>query len=285
MTIRNYWITALIVVMTPPSAAEPIGMVDAPCEAPPEPTPELRDLLIELFVEPGELRAADIERLEQNPDLAALNEARRRIAAGDWAGICRYDAANATALATSPGPRIVFLGDSITENWVMADPAFFENGIVGRGISGQTTPQMLVRFRADVVALKPQAVHILAGTNDIAGNTGPNSPQDFKNNIESMVEIAAANGIEVMLGSIPPAASFYWRPELDPAGRISELNAWLRDYAARRGLAFIDYHSALTGTSGELPAEFGNDGVHPNRAGYAVMRRLFEDKFAGIRSR
>jgi lysophospholipase L1-like esterase len=282
---RIYWGMALIVAITSANAAEPLGMVDEPCEAPPEATAELRDLLIEIFVKPGELRASDIERLEQHPDLVALNEARRRTAAGDWAGICRYAAANASALAMNPAPRIVFLGDSITENWVLADPMFFENGIVGRGIGGQTTPQMLVRFRADVVALHPQTVHILAGTNDVAGNTGPSSPQDFKNNIMSMVEIAAANGIEVILGSIPPAASFYWRPELDPTERIAELNVWLRDYARRRGLGFVDYHSALTGPSGELRAELGNDGVHPNLAGYTVMRRLFEDELARIRAR
>ena len=120
-----------------------------------------------------------------------------------------YREANASALAASVATRVVFMGDSITESWALADPVFFDRGVVNRGISGQTTAQMLVRFRADVVALRPKIVHILGGTNDVAGNTGPTSAQDFKNNIMSMVEIARANGIDVILGSLPPAAAFY----------------------------------------------------------------------------
>jgi lysophospholipase L1-like esterase len=202
------------------------------------------------------------------------------LAAQDWAGLCKYRAANAEVLASSMPTRVVFLGDSITENWVSADPSLFERGVVGRGISGQTTPQMLVRFQADVVALEPKVVHVLAGTNDIAGNTGPSSVQDYKNNIMSMVEIAQANGIDVILGSIPPAAAFPWRQQIDPRPRITELNAWLRDYANQKKLRFIDYHSALVGSAGELKSEFGNDGVHPNRKGYAVMRKLVEGQLA-----
>jgi lysophospholipase L1-like esterase len=159
---------------------------------------------------------------------------------------------------------------------VTADPSLFERGVVGRGIGGQTTPQMLVRFRADVVALKPKVVHLLAGTNDIAGNTGPSTVQDYKNNIMSMVEIAQANGIDVIVGSIPPAAAFPWRPQISPLPRIAELNAWLRDYANQKKLRFIDYHSALVGAAGELRSDLGNDGVHPNSNGYAVMRKLIE---------
>lgn len=200
--------------------------------------------------------------------------------AQDWPGLCRYRAANANALAASTPPRVVFMGDSITENWALADAGFFEMGIVNRGIGGQTTAQMLVRFRADVVALHPGIVHILGGTNDVAGNTGPTSAQDFKNNIMSMVEIARANGIEVMLGSIPPAASFNWRPQLKPAATIKALNAWLRDYSAQHGITYIDYYSNLAGPSAELKADLGNDGVHPNRRGYAIMRRLVEAKLA-----
>jgi hypothetical protein len=141
---------------------------------------------------------------------------------------------------------------------------------------------MLVRFRADVIALKPQLVHIMAGTNDIAGNTGPTTVQDVKNNIVSMVELARANGIRVALGSIPPAAKFNWRPQVDPVQHISALNAWLREYATENRLEYIDYHTALTGPSGELKKEFGDDGVHPNREGYRVMRKIVEPRLASV---
>lgn len=199
----------------------------------------------------------------------------------DWAGLCRYREANERLLASGKSPRIVFIGDSITEGWAVADPELFAAGVVNRGISGQTTPQMLVRFRADVIALKPQMVHILAGTNDIAGNTGPTTTQDVKNNIVSMVELARANGIRVALGSIPPAARFKWRPQVDPVPHIHALNTWLREYARQNRLEYIDYYAALVGTSGELKPEFGNDGVHPNKEGYRVMRGLVEPRLNG----
>lgn len=261
------------------SAAEPlIGMVEQPCSAPPTPTPALSALLVELFIEPGAITTVDLDRLAGNLDLAALNRANRERASGDWAAICRYRLANDAILATGQPPRVVLMGDSITENWVLADPDFFGDEIVGRGIGGQTTSQMLVRFRSDVVALRPQIVHILAGTNDIAGNTGPTSPLDFKSHIMSMVEIARANDIQVILGSIPPAAAFPWRPEVDPRPRIAELNAWLRGYADQTGLEYIDYYAALSGPAGELRSDLGNDGVHPNRDGYAIMRRMILPK-------
>jgi lysophospholipase L1-like esterase len=209
-----------------------------------------------------------------NAEFAAYDAELRRRGATDWAGLCRYRAANA---ALQPGEaRVVFLGDSITENWLLADPAFFSDGRVNRGIGAQTSAQMLVRFRSDVVALRPAVVHILAGTNDVAGNNGPVRPRDFQNNIESMAEIARANGIRVVLGSIPPAATFNWQPALRPAPIIAQLNEWLAQYAARNGHTFIDYHAAMRGTAGELEAALGNDGVHPNRDGYARMRRLAE---------
>lgn len=261
-------------------AAEPVGMVDEPCPPPLVSSAGLQDLLAELFFEPRALTPADFEPLAQHPDLVAQNAANRVRAAQDWAAICRYRSANLEMLKGASAPRVVFMGDSITENWAAADSDFFADGIVGRGIGGQTTPQMLVRFRADVVALQPKVVHILAGTNDVAGNTGPTSPADYRNHIMSMVEIARANGIDVIIGSIPPAAAFNWRPEVNPVARIAELNAWLRDYAARMGVDFIDYYSALVGPAGELRPDLGNDGVHPNHKGYAVMRRLVEAQLA-----
>lgn len=196
----------------------------------------------------------------------------------DWANLNRYAAEN----AAMRGARVstVFMGDSITQGWREQRPAFFE-GRAGRGISGQTTPQMLLRFQADVVALKPAAVHIMAGTNDLAGNTGPNSAEDYRNNIRAMVTLAKANGIKVILASIPPAAGFAWKPALKPTPLIAELNAWLKSYAEAEGQAFLDYHTALATPEGALRPDLTFDGVHPNHAGYQVMAPLARKALAG----
>lgn len=264
-------------------AAEPIiGMVDDPCPPPLVPSAKLRNELAAMFFEPRTLTAEDFRRFLSDPELIQLNEETQRRAQQDWANVCRYRADNASVTSRSTAPRIVLMGDSITENWALADPAFFDEAIVNRGISGQTTSQMLVRFRADVVALRPKAVHILAGTNDVAGNTGPTSAQDYRYQIMSMVEIARANGVSVILGSVPPAASFPWRPQVKPTPIITSLNAWLRSYAERENIQYIDYYTSLAGPAGELRGDLGNDGVHPNRKGYAVMRRLLEAKLSGI---
>ncbi|HMA11070.1 MAG TPA: SGNH/GDSL hydrolase family protein [Steroidobacteraceae bacterium] len=253
-------------------------MVERPCAAPLPMPASAHKLLVDMFMRPRVLGQDDFSALMGDRDFAAYNGELRRRAATDWAGLCRYQAANS---AQRPGAaRVVFIGDSITENWLLADPGFFTGTVVNRGIGAQTSAQMLVRFRADVVALRPAVVHILAGTNDVAGNNGPLRPRDFQNNIESMVEIARANGIRVILGSIPPSAAFNWQPALKPAPQIAALNEWMSDYARRNGLGYIDYHSALRGEAGELKPALGNDGVHPNRDGYAVMRRLAESAMA-----
>lgn len=269
------WPGTALAGSAPPGAAVPTGMVENPCPPDYEMPGGLRAVLEELFIEPRTLQPADFGRLAAAPGFAEMEKSNRERAASDWAGLCRHRTDNAR-VAAEGRPRLVLMGDSITENWSMADPGFFTRGIVNRGIGGQTSAQMLVRFRADVVALRPAAVHILAGTNDIAGNGGPTSPQDFRNNIQSMVELARANGIRVILGAIPPADQFTWRPGMQPAPVIGAQNDWLRQYAARNGLAFIDYHSALAGPRQELRASLGNDGVHPNRAGYRIMRELVE---------
>lgn len=187
----------------------------------------------------------------------------------DFADLCKYAGEDA---AIGQSPRVVLFGDSITEDWVAAEPDLFTLGIVGRGIAGQTTAQMLLRFYQDVIALKPQAVQIMGGTNDIAGNSGPISPQDFKNDIMAMVELAQAHRIRVLLASIPPADRFSWNPAIKPAARILELNAWLRNYAYQRQIVFVDYYTVLAGKSGGLRPELGEDGTHPNKDGYARMR-------------
>lgn len=197
----------------------------------------------------------------------------------DWAWMCRYRADNA-ALDPQRPPRAVFIGDSITEQWIARDPDFFAQGNLDRGISGQTSPQILLRFMQDVVALRPQVVHIMAGTNDLAGNTGPTDVAAYRNNVRAMVGLAQVHGIAVVIGSIPPADRFNWSPGISPAPRIAALNAWLREYARKQDLIFADYHTALAGPNGELPARYSDDGVHPNAAGYAVMRPIAERALA-----
>ena len=188
----------------------------------------------------------------------------------DFGYLARYRDDNAKLGAPVAGqPRVVFMGDSITEGWVGKMPQFFVPGRVGRGISGQTTSQMLLRFRQDVIDLHPAVVQIMAGTNDIAGNTGPTTDAQVQANIMSMVELAQAHGIRVILASIPPADHFEWKPGLKPAPRIAAMNAWLKDYAKRVGATYADYWSALHVGDALNPA-FGTDGVHPNEAGYAA---------------
>ncbi len=191
----------------------------------------------------------------------------------DFGQLCRYAAANA-ALTTRP--RVVFAGDSITDNWIGADPGLFTHGIVDRGIGGQTTPQLLVRFRRDVVDLHPQAVHLMIGTNDIAGNTGAATIETVEGNIASMAELARAHGIKVILASIPPAAAFPWARDKRPAPQIAALNTWIAGYATREGFVYVDYHPVLATPEGGMRPGLASDGVHPTPAGYAAMRPLAE---------
>lgn len=196
--------------------------------------------------------------------------------ASDWAYLARYQPGNARLEPTPGRPRIVFMGDSITEGWVGLGGGFFTSGRVGRGISGQTTPQMLLRFRQDVIDLHPAVVQIMAGTNDIAGNTGPMTPEQTQDNIRSMVDLAHAHGIRVILASIPPADRFPWKPGLEVAPRIVAMNAWLKDYAARSGCIYADYWSALKGDGLGMRDGLSSDHVHPTEAGYAVMAPVGE---------
>ncbi|MEO6966061.1 MAG: SGNH/GDSL hydrolase family protein [Acidobacteriaceae bacterium] len=201
----------------------------------------------------------------------------------DWANLGRYGAANAALPAPAPGEtRVVFMGDSITDGWGRAHGVFFPGKpYINRGIGGQTTPQMLVRFWPDVIALQPKVVVILAGTNDIAGNTGPATPQMIKDNLMAMADLATANGIRVVLSSILPAADYPWRPGIDPKAEISALNSWMREYCAQKGYVYLDYYSAMVNSEQGLKANLAADGVvHPNAAGYAVMTPLAEKAIA-----
>ncbi len=194
----------------------------------------------------------------------------------DFGWTCRYRTDDVRLIAAKADVSVVFMGDSITEGWAIGDPTFFANGQVDRGISGQTTPQMVIRFAPDVLALKPRVVHIMGGTNDIAGNTGPMTIAQTEANIRRMAEMAHARGIRVVIASILPARAFGWKKEARPAATIAELNQWLRDYAKRRGFVYADYYSAMAESDGGLPASLSRDGVHPNKAGYAVMRPIAE---------
>jgi lysophospholipase L1-like esterase len=195
----------------------------------------------------------------------------------DWPYLSKYRAANAALTPNPKHPRIVFMGDSITENWVNLAGDFFGNERIGRGISGQTTPQMVARFRADVIDLHPAVVQIMAGTNDIAGNTGPMMPEETKGNIKTMVELAHAHGIRVILASIPPADMFPWKPGLETGDKIVAMNAWLKAYAARSGCIYADYWSALKQANGlGMRDGLSSDHVHPTKAGYAVMAPVAE---------
>jgi alpha-L-fucosidase len=190
----------------------------------------------------------------------------------DWPNLKAYQAAN-TQLPTPAKAvqRVVFMGDSITEFWSKTqwNPAH-----INRGISGQTSPQMLLRFRQDVINLHPKVVVILAGTNDVAGNTGPATTAMIADNIASMVQLAKANGIKVVLASVLPASSFYWNPEARPAPQIVELNQVLKAMAKRYDCVYLDYFTPMVNDNLGLKKEYSEDGVHPNEAGYITMSKL-----------
>lgn len=201
---------------------------------------------------------------------------KERLLHEDFPELSRYAADNARILASGEKVNIVFMGDSITEGWKGKRPGFFTAGRVGRGISGQTTPQMVLRMMADVVHLKPRFVHIMAGTNDIAGNTGPMTRAQSYDNFRMMTQIAKANGIGVILASIPPSDHFPWRPGLDVLGPIREMNAWLRDYAKAERLTWADYTPVLGDAKGAMKPGLASDGVHPTEAGYDAMATVIE---------
>jgi acyl-CoA thioesterase-1 len=199
----------------------------------------------------------------------------------DWPNLARFREANAMLSRPAGNEnRVVFFGDSITEGWSRDGGFFPGKPYVNRGIGGQTTPQMLVRFRQDVIALHPKVVVILAGTNDIAGNTGPATPEMIEGNLASMAEIASANGIRVVLSSILPAFDYPWRPGLQPAPKIAAVNEWMKEYATMHQLVYLDYYTPMVDARPGLRSEYGADGVHPNQAGYAVMVPLAEKAIA-----
>lgn len=194
----------------------------------------------------------------------------------DWANFKRYRKANKELKVPSDKPnRVVFMGNSITDKWATFHPDFFqENNFVGRGISGQTTAQMLLRFKQDVINLQPKAVVIHAGTNDIAGNRGPISVEQIAENIFSMAELAKVHHINVVLASVLPASSYSWSPSINPIEKISQLNSLIKEYAQKNNHVYLDYYSAMVDNKKGLKKELGRDTVHPNMNGYRIMEPM-----------
>jgi lysophospholipase L1-like esterase len=251
----------------------PSGMVDH-LAASGGPTPE--ELAFgRAFITPGPPDPA-VMATWLAPERVAGREARAAYRlANDWADLGRYRDANAGLAGCDV--RTVFLGDSITEAWPLADPELFSGGTVGRGVSGQTSAQILLRLMPDAIALKPRSIHLMCGINDIAGNAGPTTPQDFMNNMTAMAGLTRIAGVELVIGSITPAAGFPWRPQLpDPRQRIHDLNLWLKALAHDHGAAYADYHAVLKTSDDDLRAELTRDGVHPLATGYQRMRPVLE---------
>jgi lysophospholipase L1-like esterase len=200
----------------------------------------------------------------------------------DWPNLKKFRDDNAkVGLPAANENRVVFMGNSITIGWINIDPEFFAGKpYIDRGISGQTTPQMLIRMRADVINLKPKVVVILAGTNDIAGNTGPSTNEMIEDNLASMADLAKANGIKPILCSILPVFDYPWKPGLKPYDRILEINKWMKDYASTHGMIYLDFYSSMVDDRPGTKAEYSKDGVHPNMAGYKVMEPLVEAAIA-----
>lgn len=196
--------------------------------------------------------------------------------AQDWPNLTKYQQENSELTEpSSDEKRVVFMGNSITEGWLVANPDFFSGtAYVNRGIGGQTTPQMLLRFRQDVINLNPKVVLILAGTNDIAGNTGPMTLEQIRDNILSMVELAEVNGICPIISSVLPAYDYSWRPGLNPNIKIPKLNEMLKNVADQKGILYLDYFSAMADERNGLPKDLAEDGVHPTKKGYEIMEVL-----------
>ena len=254
------------------AAAAPTGAMADPCAgmtpAPPE-VVAYRDAMAKAAASGGPAAVAP-------PEFSAIYNAwntRRQVE--DFADHCRFRAANAL-LPPATKRRVVFFGDSITDNWLRLDPSLFTGDVINRGISGQTTDQMIGRFRQDVIDLHPAAVHILAGTNDIAGNTGPTSLAQIEGNIRSMVELARANRVRPILSAVTPAARYPWRPQIESVANIMALNDWMRAYAKAEKVTLVDYEGVLGDGKHGIKAELSADGVHPNAAAYRLMRPVVE---------
>ena len=216
-----------------------------------------------------EISGDQYKQLEQHFNAKQNRDKRNR----DWANFRRYEKDNAEIAGKKV--KAVFMGNSITDNWAHMRPEFFsKNGYVGRGIGGQTSSEMLVRFRADVIDLHPKVVIILAGTNDVAGNNGFITMEHTMQNIQSMCELAKANKITPILCSVTPSRGFRWVPGFDPGENIAKLNGMIQEYAKKNGITYVDYFSALADENGSMAEGFSNDDCHPTDAGYEIMEPM-----------
>lgn len=231
----------------------------------------------------GLLRSRQMENVDPR-ELIRRRLEREERARNDWPNLSRYKEENAKLGPPKPGEnRIVFMGNSITEGWSRLRPEFFANKpYVNRGISGQTTPQMLIRFKQDVIDLKPKVVVILAGINDIAQNTGPTTPEAIMDNLSGMALLAKANGIKVILCSVLPAYDFPWKPGLEPAEKVVELNKLIKEFAVKNNIHYVDYYSATVDSRKGMKKEYASDEVHPTVEGYKVMEPLVEKAIATV---
>jgi len=252
------------VIQCPPIAARPAERLAAQFETRPLDLVEL-SAMAHRFMDPN------------NPAGDEFRERQAQQRATDWPFLCRYRDANAALKESGERPSVVFMGDSITEGWVEAHTEFFgRHGYVGRGISGQSSSQMVARFYADVVSLEPRVVHIMTGTNDIGGATGPVTEDEFVGSVSAMIDMAQANDIEVVLASIPPMSRLLPRPEFNVRPMVLSLNRRLMDLAADRGVTYVDYYTPLADADGAFDPQYANDGVHPTWVGYGVMEPLAE---------
>ena len=252
-------------------SAKPVGPVPASSQTPRANAPRAT-----MMDSTGKPIASDPILLAPTESLNQTEVKRLQTLLGDYAQLGRYRAANA-ALSPAEPNRVVFYGDSITDAWGNgANKSSFFPGkpYLDRGISGQTTPQMLIRFQQDVVALKPAAVVILAGTNDIAGNTGVETLEVVEDNVRSMAAIATVNKIKLILSSVLPVDDYAWRRGLQPAEKVRTLNAWMKSYCASNGCTYLDYYTPLATPEGAMKPGTSKDGVHPTAEGYAVMAPL-----------
>ena len=230
-----------------------------------------RDLFRAALAAPAMLASTVTWAKEKMPPGADWNSWFRGWFGRDFGMIGYYADDNARLLASKLPVDIVFMGDSITEGWLDKRPGFFTRGRIDRGIGGQTTPQMVLRMMSDVVALRPRAVHIMGGTNDIAGNTGPMRPEMSENNVRAMTDIAQRHGIKVLIASVPPAAQFPWAPQIETRHAIAQLNRRLKRVAHETGSIWVDYHAVLDDGTGAMKPGLAVDGVHPTEAGYDAM--------------
>jgi lysophospholipase L1-like esterase len=241
-----------------------------------------RDLFRALVAAPVMLASASAWAKEKMPPGADWTTWFRGWFGRDFGMVGYYAEDNAKLLASNDPVDIVFIGDSITEGWMDKRPGFFTRGRINRGIGGQTTPQMVLRMMSDVVALRPRAVHIMGGTNDIAGNTGPMTAEMSENNFRAMTDIAQRHRIQVLIASVPPAAKYPWAPAIDTRDAIAELNRRLKRLAHETGAVWVDYHPVLDDGNGGMKPGLAADGVHPTETGYDAMATVINPILAKV---